>query len=49
MIQELSSESLICAYRKALALKLDSHFIFLLEEELQKRNLPIIRAEISEV
>jgi hypothetical protein len=48
MIKGLSNQFLIDAYRQALALKLDSYFIFLLEKELQKRKLVFMQHEISE-
>ncbi|WP_332696691.1 sporulation histidine kinase inhibitor Sda [Halalkalibacter lacteus] len=45
MIQQVSNQFLIHAYIQALALKLNSDFISLLEEELHKRNLPLMQYE----
>lgn len=39
MIQALSNQVLINSYVKAVMLKLDSHFIYLLQEEMRKREL----------
>ncbi len=39
MIKRLNNQMLLDSYVKAKELKLDFHFIFLLEEEIQKRNI----------
>lgn len=39
MIQALSNQVLINSYINAVMLKLDSHFIYLLHEEMRKREL----------
>lgn len=48
MIQQVSNQFLLYTYKQALALKLNSDFISLLEEELHKRNLQLIKDEIGE-
>ncbi|WP_100406154.1 TIM-barrel domain-containing protein [Bacillus solitudinis] len=48
MIQQVSDQFLLYAYTQALALKLNSDFISLLEEELHKRNLLLMKDEIGE-
>jgi len=39
MVQKISNELLISAYKRARTLKLDSYFIYLLETEMQRRNI----------
>ncbi|RBW68477.1 sporulation histidine kinase inhibitor Sda [Bacillus taeanensis] len=41
MIQRLSNQFLVRVYVQAMTLKLDSHFIYLLEKEVKKRDLPL--------
>ncbi|MEH7012572.1 sporulation histidine kinase inhibitor Sda [Neobacillus niacini] len=48
MIQKLNNQLLIDIYVKAKRLKLDSGFISLLEEELQRRNLLLMRHETDQ-
>ncbi|MFC0469018.1 sporulation histidine kinase inhibitor Sda [Halalkalibacter kiskunsagensis] len=48
MIQQVSNQFLLYAYTQALALKLNSDFISLLEEELRKRNLLLMTDETGE-
>jgi hypothetical protein len=45
MVHLLSNQVLIYSYHKAAALNLEQHFIFLLEEEIRKRNLTIQQIE----
>ncbi|MDQ0245122.1 hypothetical protein J2S09_002698 [Bacillus fengqiuensis] len=39
MIKRLNDQMLLDSYVKAKEFKLDFHFIFLLEEEIQRRNV----------
>jgi hypothetical protein len=45
MFQRLSDQLLIQAFVEAVILKLDFHFIYLLKEEINKRNLPSMEYE----
>ncbi|WP_045518499.1 sporulation histidine kinase inhibitor Sda [Neobacillus niacini] len=48
MIQKLNDQLLIDIYVEAKELKLDSDFISLLEEEIQRRNLLLMRHETDQ-
>ncbi|MGW9103723.1 sporulation histidine kinase inhibitor Sda [Priestia megaterium] len=45
MLQKLSYQVLIHAYVKAMTLKLDSHFIYLLRMEINSRHLSLVKDE----
>ncbi|RBW67295.1 sporulation histidine kinase inhibitor Sda [Bacillus taeanensis] len=48
ILKQLSNQFLIHVYIEAMALKLDSSFISLFEEEIKRRNLSLIRFETGE-
>lgn len=41
-MEKLNDQTLLASYVKAIELKLDKDFIFILEEELKRRSLPFI-------
>lgn len=45
MLQKITDQLLINVYAKAITLKLDSHFVYLLEEEINRRNLSLMKYE----
>jgi hypothetical protein len=48
MFQRLSDQLIIDIYVKAKILKLDSHFIYLLREEINRRSLSLMENETGE-